>query len=165
MAPTLRRARPADALRRAQPADAPAIAALLIASRRAHLPYAPIAHPDDDVQRWVAGVLLPTRDVTVALAGDGSLAGVLATATVDGIGWIEQLYLAPELVGRGLGTTLLRQALAALPRPVRLHTFQANAGARRFYERHGFRVIAAGDGSGNEEGCPDLLYELAAGAG
>lgn len=149
-------------LRAAQPADAPAIAALLIAARRAHLPYAPIAHPDHDVHRWVAEVLLPTQQVTVATGDDGTLAGVLATTVHDGIGWIEQLYLAPELVGRGLGTRLLQYALAGLPRPVRLHTFAANAGARRFYERHGFRAIGFGDGSGNEERCPDVLYELAA---
>ncbi|WP_284615367.1 GNAT family N-acetyltransferase [Aquabacterium humicola] len=148
-------------LRAAQAADAPAIAALLIASRRTHLPYAPIAHPDHDVQRWVAGVLLPTQAVTVAVADDGTLAGVLATAIVDGVGWIEQLYLAPALVGRGLGTRLLQGALATLPRPVRLYTFEANAGARRFYERHGFRALAFSDGSGNEERCPDVLYELA----
>ena len=30
--------------------------------------------------------------------------------------------------------------------PIRLYTFQANNGARRFYERHGFTPIAFGDG-------------------
>jgi hypothetical protein len=41
---------------------------------------------------------------------------------------------------------------------VKLHCFQANTGARRFYERHGFRAEVFGDGSGNEEGLPDILY-------
>lgn len=45
---------------------------------------------------------------------------------------------------------------------VRLYTFQANQGARRFHERHGFRVVGFGDGSGNEEGVPDPLYEQSA---
>ena len=40
----------------------------------------------------------------------------------------------------------------------KLHCFQANEGARRFYERHGFRAEAFGDGSGNEEGLPDITY-------
>ena len=31
----------------------------------------------------------------------------------------------------------------------------------RFYERHDFRILELGDGSGNEEGCPDVLYEWA----
>ncbi|MGE3511045.1 MAG: histone acetyltransferase, partial [Vicinamibacterales bacterium] len=30
---------------------------------------------------------------------------------------------------------------------------------RVFYERHGFVAVAFGDGSGNEERCPDILYE------
>lgn len=41
---------------------------------------------------------------------------------------------------------------------VKLHCFQANSGARRFYERHGFQAEAFGDGSGNEENLPDILY-------
>lgn len=36
-------------------------------------------------------------------------------------------------------------------------TFAANAGARRFYERHGFVAIAVTDGD-NEEGAPDVRY-------
>jgi hypothetical protein len=39
-----------------------------------------------------------------------------------------------------------------------LWTFQANAPARRFYERHGFGAVEFGDGSGNEEGEPDVRY-------
>ena len=45
--------------------------------------------------------------------------------------------------------------------PIRLYTFQTNAGARRFYERYGFRAIRFTDGRANEEHCPDVLYELA----
>jgi hypothetical protein len=41
---------------------------------------------------------------------------------------------------------------------VKLFCFQANKGARRFYERHGFVAEAFGEGSANEEGLPDILY-------
>lgn len=58
---------------------------------------------------------------------------------------------AVTAVGRGIGTLLMERAKAQLGSPVRLYTFQANAGARRFYERHGFRAITPGDGSGNEK--------------
>jgi len=54
-------------------------------------------------------------------------------------------------------------ALSSLRRPIRLYAFQQNAGARRFYERFGFLPIEWSDGSRNEEGCPDVLYELAEG--
>jgi ribosomal protein S18 acetylase RimI-like enzyme len=42
---------------------------------------------------------------------------------------------------------------------VRLYTFQENTGARRFYERHGFKAVKLTDGHDNEENCPDVLYE------
>ena len=89
------------------------------------------------------------------------LRGFVASAREGDGAWIEQLYLMPGWTGQGIGGQLLAAALARLPRPVRLYCFQANAGARAFYERQGFRAIAFGDGSGNEEGCPDVLYELA----
>lgn len=47
----------------------------------------------------------------------------------------------------------------ALHLSIRLRTFQENHGARRFYERHGFKKLEFADGSGNEEQCPDMLYE------
>jgi ribosomal protein S18 acetylase RimI-like enzyme len=91
----------------------------------------------------------------------GRIVGVLAVDTSSGGSWITQLYVEPEHCGVGVGTQLLRAALAALPKPIRLYTFQQNVAARRFYERFGFEAIAFGDGSANEEGCPDVLYELA----
>ena len=48
------------------------------------------------------------------------------------------------------------------PRPIRLYTFQTHSLARRFYERHGYKAIEFTDGQGNEEKCPDVLYELGA---
>jgi len=146
-------------LRPATAADAIDVATLLMASRESHLPYAPIAHTAPEVRAWVRDVLLPSGNVTVACEGE-RIVGVLATAREEGIAWIEQLYLLPGWTGQGLGTRLLAHALSTLPRPVRLYTFQANADARRFYEQHGFEVIPLGDGSGNEERCPDVLFEL-----
>jgi ribosomal protein S18 acetylase RimI-like enzyme len=54
---------------------------------------------------------------------------------------------------------LLERAKTGLGAPIRLYTFQASVGARRFYERHGFHVMAVGDGSDHEERCPDVLDE------
>ena len=148
-------------LRAATAADAQAVARVLIDSRTALLPFAPSVHPAEAVADWVAHQLLPAGGVTVALV-DGRVQAVLATAVAaDGVGWIEQLYVHPTWVGAGLGRSLLAHALATLPRPLRLYTFQANVHAREFYERHGFCAIGFGDGSGNEERSPDVLYELA----
>jgi RimJ/RimL family protein N-acetyltransferase len=59
---------------------------------------------------------------------------------------------------------LLRHAHATSRRPVRLYTFQQNAASRRFYERNGYVVAGLCNGENNEERCPDVLYELRAGA-
>jgi len=148
-------------LRPATAADAGAVADLYLASRRTFLPFAPLAHAEADVRVWIRDVLLPGGGVLLAV-GEAVVVGMLATARdAEGVAWIDQLYLAPGHTGQGIGRRLLESALAKLSRPVRLYTFQANAGARRFYERHGFVPIAFGDGSGNEEGVADVLYELA----
>lgn len=73
-------------------------------------------------------------------------------------GWIDQLHVLPQAQGRGIGSALLTLAQredAAL----RLWTFQANAPARAFYERHGFTALKQTDGHANDEHEPDILYE------
>ena len=150
-------------LRAATSEDAPRVAEVLLSSRKAFLPYAPLAHTNAEVHQWVRGVLIPSGGVTVAYA-DAAVLGVLATAREFNVSWISQLYIAPSHVGQHIGSRLLAHALGSLALPVRLYTFQANVRARSFYERHGFRAIAFSDGSSNEERCPDVLYELPASA-
>jgi hypothetical protein len=53
---------------------------------------------------------------------------------------------------------LIELAQRERPGGLELWTFQANQGARRFYERHGFEAIELTDGSGNEERTPDVRY-------
>ena len=73
--------------------------------------------------------------------------------------YLAVLGVEPELQGRGFGGALMQPALARCDREripaylessKRRNTFQANTGACRFYERHGFRVVEemklAGDG-------------------
>jgi putative acetyltransferase len=72
-------------------------------------------------------------------------------------GWIDQLYVLPSSQGRGIGTALLAIAKRRFPF-LSLWTFQRNAGARRFYERHGFALVDETDGSRNMEKEPDALY-------
>ena len=146
-------------LRPAVKSDASAVAEVLLESRRVFLPYAPMAHSTAAIHQWVKDTLLPSGGVTVACAS-GNIVGVLAVSEAEGMAWIDQLYVLPAFVGHGIGALLLQHGLAQLPRPVRLYTFQANAGARRFYERYGFKVLAFTDGSTNEERCPDVLFEL-----
>ena len=64
-----------------------------------------------------------------------------------GTGEVNSIYLAPEAWGRGLGATLLAQATDDLESrgwaPLVLWVIEANAGARRFYERAGWQPDGA----------------------
>jgi GNAT superfamily N-acetyltransferase len=144
-------------IRRATAADASIVAAIYLTARRRFLPYAPLAHPEEDVRQWITTVLIPAGGVYVAVAAD-AVVGMLALSDDGAVRWIDHLYLHPDAVNQGIGTALLQHALALLAPPVHLYTFQANTGTRRFYERYGFQPIAYGDGSTNEEGCPNVLY-------
>ncbi|RUW49026.1 GNAT family N-acetyltransferase [Mesorhizobium sp. M8A.F.Ca.ET.021.01.1.1] len=139
------------ALRPAVASDAAAIARILRAALNS-FDWMPVIHTPAEDLAFVRDIVLPNQQVTVAEDG-ADIVGFIAV-----IGdWVEQLYLDPASTGQGIGSRLLMDATAALPQ-VKLHCFQANTGARRFYERHGFQAKAFGDGTTNEEGLPDILY-------
>jgi GNAT superfamily N-acetyltransferase len=112
----------------------------------------PVVHTPAEDFAFIRDIVLPRQQVRVAEAGK-EIVGFIAVSGE----WVEQLYLDPAWTGQGIGGRLLMEATAALP-VVKLHCFQSNTGARRFYERHGFRAEAFGDGTTNEEGLPDILY-------
>lgn len=148
-------------LRPARAADADAVATVLRVSRQVLMPFSPSAHTEEENAQWVAQHLIPGGGVTVAEHA-GQVVGVLAVSSQAEAHWIDQLYVHPSQAAVGVGGALLRHALKQLARPalpVRLYTFQANHHARGFYEAHGFRAVAFSDGQGNEEKCPDVLYE------
>ncbi|WP_375699239.1 GNAT family N-acetyltransferase [Pseudophaeobacter sp. TrK17] len=91
--------------------------------------------------------------VTVA-EHDGRVVGFMARDGAE----ICSLYLAPDARGQGVGKVLLRQAKAAQP-ALWLRALAANTGARRFYQREGFFETDRSDGSGNDEGLPDVRME------
>lgn len=76
-----------------------------------------------------------------------------------GDGVLEYLYVRPEAQGRGVGSALVALAKQRRPDGFRLYVFQHLEASRRFYERHGCRLVELGDGSGNMERLPDALYE------
>lgn len=107
---------------------------------------------EEDVGFWSAVVF---KDCQIWGAEEsGRLVGVIAFLE----DWIDQLYVLPEAQGRGIGTRLLEVAKSAYP-SLSLWTFQRNAAARLFYEKHGFLVVDESDGAGNEEKEPDVLYK------
>jgi GNAT superfamily N-acetyltransferase len=130
-----------------------AVAAVWWRARLAAIPLIPQpVHDEADVARWVAEVLIPDNGTWVAVVEDR----VVALMSLRD-GWIDQLYVDPLWQGHGLGTRLVDHAKQRSPAGLDLWTFQANAGARRFYERHGFAAVEWTDGD-NEEGAPDVRY-------
>jgi GNAT superfamily N-acetyltransferase len=71
---------------------------------------------------------------------------------------VEQLYVRPDRIGHGIGRRLLDLAKRQRPGGLELYCFTTNVRARRFYEHNGFEAAAFGDGSGNMERQPDVLY-------
>lgn len=145
-------------LREATLEDADAIANVYLTSRKKFIDFAPLIHTDENIYQWVRRTLIPSEKVIVA-EENGMIIAMMALTNEKNIGKITQLYIIPEAVGRGVGTSLLKKAKEILGSPIQLYTFAQNIEARRFYERHGFEAIKFSDGSNNEEKCPDILYE------
>jgi len=136
-------------VRAARAADADVVAALL--------------HDfNEEFDTPTPGVAVLADRLRALLAGEATIA-LLAGERVDGVAlvtlrpnvWyagpvalLDELYVRPELRGRGIGTALLTRACEVVrQRGVRL--FEVNVdeddtGARRFYERHGFTTTPPG---------------------
>ena len=139
-------------VREARPGDSPRCAEIHRLARMG-MPYLPTdLHTVDEDRWWMREVVFATQRVWVVEI-DGDTVGFAAL----GEGFLTNLYILPGFQGRGAGSALLQQVKAAAPEGIQLWTFQPNAGAIRFYERHGFRTVRETDGSRNEEKVPDRL--------
>jgi GNAT superfamily N-acetyltransferase len=138
-------------LRPARPEDAEAIAEVFVAARAGmtYLPHDPVGMRD-----YVVSVLVHELEVWVA-EEDGRVAAFAALEPE----MLEHLYVAPGEQGHGLGTALLAHVKTLRPEGFTFWVFQRNAGARRFYERHGCVLVRETDGAANMEREPDALYE------
>lgn len=141
----------ATTIRRATPKDAEQTADVFLAAR-ATMTYLPKLHTEADTRAFIAGVV---ADKEVWVAERESR--VVGFAAIDG-GWLEHLYVHPSRFNSGTGDKLFRQAAKEHPQGFQFWVFQQNAGARRFYERHGAALVKLTDGSENEEKVPDALY-------
>ena len=140
-------------LRRATEEDADAAADVFISSRRTALPTVNFPYADEDVRRYVRDIFIGRTEAWLATDGDE----VLAVMSLKP-GWVEQLYVATDRQGEGIGRQLLDLAKERSAGELQLWTFQVNARARRFYERNGFTIAEMTDGAGNTEREPDIRY-------
>lgn len=100
------------------------------------------------------GRLLAGGDVIALLTGDPAVAVALLTLRpnvwYDGpIALLDELYVAPELRGRGLGSALLAAAEAVTRQRggelLEINVDGDDTDARRFYERHGYANSEPGE--------------------
>ena len=127
-------------------ADIPALVALLQALFAREREFT----PNPDLQRQGLELILARPSSgQVFVARDGadvlgmvSLLFTVSTALGAPVCWLEDMVVRGDARGRGIGSRLVAQALAHAHgrgfARVTLLTDADNAGARRFYQRHGF---------------------------
>ena len=138
-------------IRRATPEDAGAISRLFV-SVRDEMTYLP--RIVDEHRPLLGGWFLDRDEIWVA-EEDGFVVGFIGLNGDE----LTHMNVDPAAQNRGVGGALLDHAKRLRPDRLELWVFQENAGARRFYERHGFRLVKLTDGAGNMEKEPDALYE------
>jgi ribosomal protein S18 acetylase RimI-like enzyme len=139
-------------LRPAIAGDLPAIAAVFIETRTRCLPFI-VWDYSQTVMEEVFGRQMAEMEFWVAEADD-RIVGFIAFTPNE----VDHLYILPEFHHQGIGSALLKVALTG--EEVRLWVFQENRSARRFYERHGFKMEFETDGRDNMEKTPDARYVL-----
>jgi GNAT superfamily N-acetyltransferase len=138
-------------VRRATADDAEAVGRIFLRARdrMTYLPRVAAEH-----RPLLGGWFLERSEIWVADEG-GSVVGFVGLRDAE----ITHLYVGPDAQNRGIGSMLLAHAREQRSGPLELWVFQRNAGARRFYERHGFRLSDLTDGAANMEREPDARYE------
>jgi GNAT superfamily N-acetyltransferase len=168
-------------IRRATPADARAMAEVQV--RSWHRDYADIVAPEALARmtvearraRW-AEILGDADPAAENLVFDQPGVGVVGLGCtgparaeqggVEATGELRALYVDPVAQNAGVGTALLAAATAALREAgwgeATLWVFRDNGGARRFYERHGWRLEAGSEALAPADwSAPAVRYRLA----
>jgi ribosomal protein S18 acetylase RimI-like enzyme len=96
-------------------------------------------HPLDEQIEYLRTTVMPAHRVRVAKEGE-TIVGFLASNAES----IAQLHVRVQNIGRGIGTQLLRLAQSESAGSLWLFTFAQNVRACRFYEHHGFVMVARG---------------------
>ncbi len=122
-------------MRKASPEDIPALAK--IAERSYRAAFRGILEncilTTRDAPYFAARFAEDWRHMLVALSGEAPIGFLLMTDS-----HIDMLFMDPDASRKGMGALLLREAEILGAKS--LECFRDNHGARRFYERHGWRA-------------------------
>jgi putative acetyltransferase len=122
--------------------DWPSLLDVWVASWRATYPEIDFEARRDWLMRHVRD-LEAVGGVTLCLFDAGAtLAGFVVINPADG--WLDQICIAPDRFGAGLGASLLSAARNVSPSVIRLDVNADNLRAIRFYERDGFSRVGRG---------------------
>jgi len=138
-------------IRRATANDADAVASVFSAAFKG-MNFVPKLHSDEEDRAFVRG-FIADGETWIAMHERRPI----GLACIEG-DWLSHLYVHPTFQNRGAGTLLLDRVKKQRPDGFQFWAFQANTGARRFYERHGCVVVEFTDGRRNEEKTPDVRY-------
>ena len=123
-------------IHRATEDDWQEIAEIFITAR-AGMEYLPKLHSDAETRLFIRRVV--KRSAVWVAERDGEIVGFAALKPAPPEAWLHHLDVAPPAHNAGAGSLLLAKAKAEMPQGFSLWAFQANLGARRFYERHGLK--------------------------
>src|SRR5215207_5775417 len=113
-------------------------------------------HEPKDVWRRRFEQEIAVQEQVFVVELDGRIVAFLAVKDQGaGLGYLHEIFVAPEHQQRGLGSRLMALAKERAPAGLSLHTLQRNAQAAAFYERHGFAVVSHGIG---RVGLPNAKY-------
>ncbi|MEE6288860.1 GNAT family N-acetyltransferase [Georgenia sp. MJ173] len=136
-------------VRRATPDEAPVVARLLHDFNTEFATPSPGAGVLADRLRW----LLAGPSTTAFLAGDPAVAVALVTARPNvwypgPVLLLDELYVVPELRGRGTGSAIIERLLAHAGEVgaglVEINVDEGDVDTQRFYARHGFTTSEPG---------------------
>lgn len=105
----------------------------VIPADRWHHPYMPAAELDEEI---AAGVTFWGYEQ------DGMLVGVMGFQPVRELDLIRHAYVLPDNQQRGVGGALLKRLRQTSARQLLVGTWAAADWAIRFYQRHGFALVA-----------------------
>lgn len=132
-------------LRRYQPSDEEAATALWLRTWQAAYPQIDFAARLDWWRARWRNEIARAAEIVVAECGDGEARTIVGFVTVDPHTlYLDQVVVAPEHWGSGMGAALLEEAKRISPHGLDLDVNTDNARALNFYEKHGFLIVGAG---------------------